>query len=189
MERKLEAVLLARKLFSTQFLIHFDVIFDTRLYFFWYVLMFFSTKFPIHLNVIFNALDINSALFDVISMVFDGVSDIFWCNFRRFLPDLDTFQSILTLFDALRRFSMDFDAISTLFDAFWRNFDVFDAFRRISTQFLDTIFDTIFDAVPMFFDVILHISTGLRHDFRYLMLFALFLILSIHSFFFFFLSI
>ena len=145
MERKLEAVLLARKLFSTQFLIHFDVIFDTRLYFFWYVLMFFSTKFPIHLNVIFNALDINSALFDVISMVFDGVSDIFWCNFRRFLHDLDTFRRILTLFDALRRFSTDFDAISTLFDAFRRNFDVFDAFRRISTHF---------DAIS-------------RHDFRY----------------------
>ena len=110
--------------------------------------------------------------------------DAFW----RFSTHYFVFRRISTQF---RRFSTHFDAISTFsthFDVFRRNFDVFDAFRRISTQFLDTIFDTIFDAVPMFFDVILHISTGLRHDFWYLMLFALFLILSIHSFFFFFLS-
>ena len=152
-------------------------------------------------------------LFNKISDSFKCNFQRSWHNFRRFLTQyqrfstefliffdviFDVFYMISTHFDAIWCFSTHYDVFwristqfrrfSTLLDAFRRNFDVFDAFRRISTQFLDTIFDTIFDAVPMFFDVILHISTGLRHDFRYLMLFAFFLIFSIHSFFFFFLS-
>ena len=122
MERKLEAVLLARKLFSTQFLMHFDVIFDARLY--------FLICFDVLFNKISDSFKCNFQrswhnfrrflsqyrLFSTEFLIF------FWCNFRRFLHDLDTFWRILTLFDSLRRFSTHFDTISTHFDAFQRNF-------------------------------------------------------------------